>query len=200
MNGKTVVVEGRPARVAGRGDRRPVAQGPQDVRQRRCADGVDRAGPALRLERPAALGRALRRAARSRPPRARAGSPPRGPCRSPPRPRSPRSARIATAVLPTPPVAPVTRTGPSSGSSPRSSRATTLIAAVKPAVPIAIASRVVSPAGSGTTQLRRDPLVRAVAAVPADPEVVAVGDDAVADVDRVVRRSRRPRRRGRSPG
>ena len=56
------------------------------------------------------------------------------------------------AVEPTPPLAPVTRTGPSPGLRPRSSRAATLIAAVKPAVPISIASRAVRPSGSGTTQ------------------------------------------------
>ena len=53
---------------------------------------------------------------------------------------------------PTPPVAPVTSTGPSPGSSPwRSSRAIAS-AAVKPAVPIAIACVVLIPSGSGTTQ------------------------------------------------
>ena len=53
---------------------------------------------------------------------------------------------------PTPPLAPVTRTGPSPGCRPRSSNATTDIAAVNPAVPIAIASRGVRPGASGTTQ------------------------------------------------
>ena len=64
----------------------------------------------------------------------------------------PRAARMATAVEPTPPDAPVTSTGPSPGRRPRSSSAWTLIAAVNPAVPMAIASRAVRPAGSGTTQ------------------------------------------------
>ena len=55
-------------------------------------------------------------------------------------------------MLPTPPVAPVTSTGPSSGETPwRSSRATDS-APVKPAVPIAIACVTLSPSGSGTTQ------------------------------------------------
>ena len=59
---------------------------------------------------------------------------------------------MATAMDPTPPDAPVTRTGPSPGHRPRSSSAWTLIAAVNPAVPMAIASRAVRPSGSGTTQ------------------------------------------------
>ena len=54
-------------------------------------------------------------------------------------------------MLPTPPVAPVTSTGPPSADTPwRSSRATES-AAVKPAVPIAIACTGDSPSGSGTT-------------------------------------------------
>ena len=59
---------------------------------------------------------------------------------------------METAVEPTPPVAPVTSTGPPSGVTPcRSSRATDS-AAVNPAVPIAIACRAVIPSGKGTTQ------------------------------------------------
>src|SRR5262245_3985584 len=64
----------------------------------------------------------------------------------------PRAASIATAVLPTPPLAPVTSTGPSPGRRPRASSAATDIAAVNPAVPTAIASRALNPSGSGTTQ------------------------------------------------
>ena len=59
---------------------------------------------------------------------------------------------MARAVPPTPPEAPVTRTGPSAGERPRSSSATTDIPAVNPAVPMAIASRAVNPGISGTTQ------------------------------------------------
>ncbi len=55
-------------------------------------------------------------------------------------------------MLPTPPVAPVTATGPWSGRSPCRSSRTTPRAAVKPAVPRAIASNSDSPSGSGTTQ------------------------------------------------
>ena len=58
---------------------------------------------------------------------------------------------MPTAVEPTPPVAPVTRTGPESVATPWSWRAITDIAAVNPAVPITIASRAVSPAGSATS-------------------------------------------------
>ena len=144
--------EGRAAGVAGCGDRRPVAQRPQHVRQRRAADRVDRAGPALRLERPAALGRALGPRARSRPRRARAGSPPRAPCRWPPRPRSRARRGSPRPCCRRRPSRPSRGRARRPGVSPRSSRATTLIAAVKPAVPMAIASRVVNPGGSGTTQ------------------------------------------------
>ncbi len=63
----------------------------------------------------------------------------------------PRPDRISRATLPTPPVAPVTRTGPSAGDRPRSSSACTLMAAVNPAVPRAAASRVLTPS-SFTTQ------------------------------------------------
>ena len=59
---------------------------------------------------------------------------------------------MPTAIEPTPPVAPVTRTGPAPGVSPRSSNDSTDSAAVKPAVPIVIASRRSSPAGHGTSQ------------------------------------------------
>jgi len=64
----------------------------------------------------------------------------------------PRSARIATATLPTPPLAPVTSTGPSPGRRPCSSSAMTDSPAVNPAVPMAIASRVDRPSPNGTTQ------------------------------------------------
>ena len=66
----------------------------------------------------------------------------------------PRAARIPTAIEPTPPVAPRTRTGRSalSGDSPCSSRRTTDSAAVNPAVPSAMASRALRPSGSGITQ------------------------------------------------
>src|SRR5690606_15889062 len=57
----------------------------------------------------------------------------------------PRPARMSTATLPTPPVAPVTRTGPSSGVRPWSSSVTTLSAAVNPAVPMVAASSELSP-------------------------------------------------------
>ena len=58
---------------------------------------------------------------------------------------------MSTAVEPTPPVAPVTSTGPESGVMPCSCRAITDSAAVKPAVPTTIASRVVRPSGSATS-------------------------------------------------
>ena len=64
----------------------------------------------------------------------------------------PSPASIATAMLPTPPVAPVTSTVPASGVMPWSSSASTDSAAVYPAVPISIDSRAVSPSGSGTIQ------------------------------------------------
>ena len=59
---------------------------------------------------------------------------------------------MAIAVDPTPPEAPVTSTGPVSGSSPRASSSAIDSAAVNPAVPMAIASRAVRPAGNGTIQ------------------------------------------------
>jgi hypothetical protein len=54
-------------------------------------------------------------------------------------------------MLPTPPVAPVTMTGPFDGVRPLRSISTIDSAAVNPAVPIAIASKSDNPAGSGTT-------------------------------------------------
>jgi len=59
---------------------------------------------------------------------------------------------MSTARLPTPPVAPLTTTGPLAGVRPFSSMRTMPSAAVKPAVPSAIASNSERPAGSGTTQ------------------------------------------------
>ena len=59
---------------------------------------------------------------------------------------------MPTAMLPTPPVAPVTATGPLPVRKPLRSSRTTDSAAVKPAVPRIIASRRDSPAGSRTTQ------------------------------------------------
>ena len=59
---------------------------------------------------------------------------------------------MPTALLPTPPVAPVTKTGPAAAVSPRSSSATTDNAAVNPAVPIAMAWRASNPSGSATSQ------------------------------------------------
>ncbi len=53
-------------------------------------------------------------------------------------------------MLPTPPVAPVTTTGPRSGVIPACSSASTDCAAVNPAVPSAIASRGLKPKGNGT--------------------------------------------------
>ena len=65
---------------------------------------------------------------------------------------NPSPASIATAMLPTPPVAPVTSTVPDVGVMPWSNNASTDNAAVYPAVPITIDSRVVRPSGSGTIQ------------------------------------------------
>ena len=93
---------------------------------------------------------------------------------------------MATAVEPTPPDAPVTRTGPSPGRRPCSSSAWTLIAAVNPAVPIAIASRAVRPAGSGTTQPDGIRASSAVPAVARRADVVPVREDAGAHGERVV--------------
>ncbi len=59
---------------------------------------------------------------------------------------------MSIASPPTPPVAPVTTTGPLPGARPLSSIRTMPSAAVKPAVPSAIASNRSSPSGSGTTQ------------------------------------------------
>ena len=56
------------------------------------------------------------------------------------------------AIEPTPPVAPVTTTGPMSGRWPFSSIRWIASAAVKPAVPSSIALRSVRPSGSGTSQ------------------------------------------------
>ncbi len=58
-------------------------------------------------------------------------------------------------MLPTPPVAPVTRTSPRSFVRPRRSSAITQSIAVKPAVPMVIASRVVMPSGRRTSQSPR---------------------------------------------
>ena len=67
-------------------------------------------------------------------------------------PRKTRLGRIATAVPPTPPDAPVTRTGPDAGSRlvPRARRPTSR--PVKPASEIVMASRGDSPGARGTTQ------------------------------------------------
>ena len=63
----------------------------------------------------------------------------------------PRAASRSTLTLPTPPLAPVTSTGPASGVRPRFSRACTLNAAVNPAVPMVAACLAVRPS-SFTTQ------------------------------------------------
>ena len=59
---------------------------------------------------------------------------------------------MATAVEPTPPVAPLTITGPLSGVIPAASIASSEIAAVSPAVPSTIASSALMPSGAGTSQ------------------------------------------------
>ena len=59
---------------------------------------------------------------------------------------------MSTAVEPTPPVAPVTRTGPESGVTPWSWSAITESAAVKPPVPTTIVSRVLMPSGTATSR------------------------------------------------
>ena len=64
----------------------------------------------------------------------------------------PRFASMPTATEPTPPVAPVTSTGPSPGRSPARSSASTDSAAVKPAVPIIIAVLLVMFCGMATNQ------------------------------------------------
>ena len=151
MNGKTVVVELRPAGIAAGRDGRPGPQRPQDVRQRRGADRVHRPGPSFRLERPALAGHLVPRQDPGRAERPQAGRlvglAGRGPdlvaavgqdrerraADPAATPRSPAPARRrATARAPRAP--------------------TTDIAAVNPAVPIAIASRGVRPGASGTTQ------------------------------------------------
>ncbi len=58
---------------------------------------------------------------------------------------------MVTAILPTPPAAPVTSTSPRSGVTPCSSRASTDSMAVNPAVPMAIVSRALSPSGTFTS-------------------------------------------------
>ncbi len=55
-------------------------------------------------------------------------------------------------IIDTPPLAPVTTTGPLAGARSSCSSRETAKAAVKPAVPSIIASRSVKPAGSGSTQ------------------------------------------------
>ena len=59
---------------------------------------------------------------------------------------------MSMAKLPTPPVAPLTSTGPWSGRWALSSIASTASAAVNPAVPIAMLSRSVMPSGSRMSQ------------------------------------------------
>ena len=184
MNGKTVVASSAPPALPDDGDRGAGPQRPQDVRQRRPRRRCPPPPPSAPTPAAGRSPRSPRRGPGSRPRRGRGGASARPACRSPPRPRGRASARIATAVLPTPPLAPVTSTGPSPGRSPWSSSAATLIAAVKPAVPIAIASRAVSPSGSGTTQPAGHPRELAEAAVARDAEVVAVGEHRVADRDR----------------
>ena len=61
-------------------------------------------------------------------------------------------ARISMATDPTPPVAPVTATGPCDGRSPLCSISMIACAAVNPAVPIVIASNAVMLSGRRTTQ------------------------------------------------
>jgi hypothetical protein len=58
---------------------------------------------------------------------------------------------MSMANPPTPPVAPVTSTGPCSGASPLSSMRWIASAAVKPAVPSAMVSNSVRPAGRCST-------------------------------------------------
>ena len=118
MNGRTVVLERRPAGVAGRRDGRARPERPQDVRQRRAADRVDGARPAGRLERPRALGGDLvarhdpGRAERPQP-RLLVGLAGRRPDLVAARRRGSRPR-----CSPTPPLAPVTSTGPSPGAEP----------------------------------------------------------------------------------
>ena len=59
---------------------------------------------------------------------------------------------MSIAIEPTPPVAPVTMTGPLPGLRPSCSIRTTASAAVKPAVPSAMASKRFMPFGIGTSQ------------------------------------------------
>ncbi len=59
---------------------------------------------------------------------------------------------MSIAIEPTPPVAPVTITGPAPGFRPSCSIRVTARPAVKPAVPSAIASNRLMPFGIGTTQ------------------------------------------------
>ena len=152
-----------PALPRGR-DRRPGPQRSQHVRQRRRTDRVDRPGPSFRFERPALAGHLVPCQDPGRAHRPAAGRPRRS-CRSRPRPRS-RGRPGSPAPCRRPRRdAPVTSTGPSSGSSPRSSSATTDIAAVKPAVPIAIASRGDRPGRQRHDPAGRHALVLGVAAV-----------------------------------
>ncbi len=85
-----------------------------------------------------------------------------------------------TAMLPTPPVAPVTITGPSAGVRPFRSKSTTESAAVKPAVPIAITSDNVRPGGTRHDPVRRHAHVLGIAAVVRRAEVVSGDEDLVA--------------------
>ena len=89
-------------------------------------------------------------------------------------------------MLPTPPVAPVTRTGPRSGSSPRASRAIDAHRSGEASRPDRHRLTGREAGRERHDPLRRDPLVRCEAAVTADPEVVPVGDDGVARPDRGV--------------
>ncbi len=68
---------------------------------------------------------------------------------------------MSTAMLPTPPVAPVTTIGPFAGVCPLCSMRWIASAAVKPAVPIAIAWNASRPGGIGMTQ---SPVTRAYCA------------------------------------
>ena len=59
---------------------------------------------------------------------------------------------MSTAILPTPPEAPVTAIGPPAGDWPLCSRRWMASAAVNPAVPSAMAVKASSPSGIGITQ------------------------------------------------
>ena len=87
-------------------------------------------------------------------------------------------------MLPTPPVAPVTITGPLAGVRPFRSRSTIDIAAVKPAVPIAMTSNSAQTLRYRHHPVRRHAHVLRIAAVVRHAEIVA------GDQHRIARRNR----------